>query len=318
MNAPRRIAATLAAAALALVGAEVGAQASTLEPCETVLAEAERRYLEQDYASVEPYVVECVYRPGVTAHQLQQAYRLLALSFIKQDLLAEAQITIVKLFGVDYAYEADPVQDPPLYVALVSAVKDQLRVEGDAVADAEPNPAPVAAAEAPRLEDSGPVPLEVRQVNVNTATAEELEALTGIGPALAQRIVEYRSSVGPFARPEDLQYVRGIGPNTAAALAPYVTIGDGVAVVAAPAPAAALGMEGLEADRSGAPLPLVNLNTATAEELDTLPGIGPALAQRIIESRAQEGPFRTVEDVLRVRGIGPVKLSGFVDRVTVE
>ena len=50
------------------------------------------------------------------------------------------------------------------------------------------------------------------QLNPNTATAPELERLPGIGPSLAQAIVEYRQSHGPFQRPEDLLQVPGIGP----------------------------------------------------------------------------------------------------------
>jgi competence protein ComEA len=53
----------------------------------------------------------------------------------------------------------------------------------------------------------------------------------------------------------------------------------------------------------------VDVNRASAAELETLPGIGPALARRIMESRAEDGPFRTADDLLRVRGIGPATLE---------
>ena len=49
---------------------------------------------------------------------------------------------------------------------------------------------------------------------------------------------------------------------------------------------------------------LVNVNTATAEELETLTGIGPSLAQAIIDYRTEHGAFRTAEDMLNVKGIG--------------
>ena len=48
----------------------------------------------------------------------------------------------------------------------------------------------------------------------------------------------------------------------------------------------------------------VNINTATSDELQTLKGIGPALAQRIIDDRAANGPYKTIEDLKRVSGIG--------------
>ena len=61
---------------------------------------------------------------------------------------------------------------------------------------------------------------------------------------------------------------------------------------------------------------LVNINTATVEELISLPGIGPATAAKIVEYR--EGhPFATVEEVLEVKGIGPAKYETIKSRITV-
>jgi competence protein ComEA len=54
----------------------------------------------------------------------------------------------------------------------------------------------------------------------------------------------------------------------------------------------------------------LDINTATAEQLQLLPGIGPSRAAAIVEDRATKGPFRTVEDLARVSGIGPVTVEG--------
>ena len=65
------------------------------------------------------------------------------------------------------------------------------------------------------------------------------------------------------------------------------------------------------------PAPL-DLNTASAEELAELPGIGRELARRIVAYREEHGPFETVEELMEVSGIGQGKLDGLEGRVTVE
>ncbi|TYT22436.1 ComEA family DNA-binding protein [Dictyoglomus thermophilum] len=60
----------------------------------------------------------------------------------------------------------------------------------------------------------------------------------------------------------------------------------------------------------------VNINTASKEELESLPGIGPTLAQRIIEYREENGVFTSAEDLLNVKGIGEKKLEKIKDQIT--
>jgi competence protein ComEA len=61
----------------------------------------------------------------------------------------------------------------------------------------------------------------------------------------------------------------------------------------------------------------INLNLATAEDLETLPGIGEVLAQRILEHREANGPFTSVDELLEVSGIGEGRLEDIRDQVTV-
>jgi competence protein ComEA len=63
-----------------------------------------------------------------------------------------------------------------------------------------------------------------RVVNINTADAGKLAYLPRVGPAVAERIVDYRKQNGPFKAPEDLMHVRGIGEKTYALIKPYIAL----------------------------------------------------------------------------------------------
>lgn len=130
----------------------------------------------------------------------------------------------------------------------------------------------------------------------NRARAQDLARLPGIGISVAQAIVGYREAEGAFSRTEDLLEVPGVGPATLARIRPFLDLSDGSPP---------------ELRRIRESNRLLDMNRAGVEELQTLPGIGPALAQRIVESRTRDGPFQRPEDLLRVKGIGPATLNRF-------
>ncbi len=63
---------------------------------------------------------------------------------------------------------------------------------------------------------------------------------------------------------------------------------------------------------------LININTATSTQLDTLPGIGPTTAQKIIDYRTQHGPFQNIEDIMDVPGIGPATFDNIKTLISVQ
>jgi len=93
-------------------------------------------------------------------------------------------------------------------------------------------------------------------------------------------------------------------------LAKKVSDGELIAVGVPAGP----GSSGTSGTSAGGP---VNLNTATLEQLQTLPGVGPVLAQRILDYRDQHGGFATVADLQKVTGIGASKYNDLKNRVTV-
>jgi len=80
------------------------------------------------------------------------------------------------------------------------------------------------------------------------------------------------------------------------------------------------GISGLSSPKRSTNQPggLININIASATELDTLEGIGPALAQRIIDYRTANGPFGTIEDINNVSGIGDKKFDAIKNNITVR
>ena len=149
--------------------------------------------------------------------------------------------------------------------------------------------------------------------DLNEADHAQLLQLPGVGENLAQRIEAYRAEHNGFRDVDELRQVRGIGPKLLEKLRPFLRVvprTDG---------------EGVQPDqdtqpRSSGKKPRltqpINVNQASRADLQRLPGIGPKLSQRILDTRAKK-PFRSVEDLRRVPGIGPKTLERLRPHVTI-
>lgn len=156
-------------------------------------------------------------------------------------------------------------------------------------------------------------------VNINTASQSELETLPGIGPSKAAAILEYRGSNGPFTSIEQLDNVPGIGPATMSNLRSVVELGEGdeAAAPAQTAPAEETTAPAMTTTPTGGS-DRINVNTASQNQLEDLPGIGPSKAAAILQYRTDNGPFASCAALDAVNGIGPATVSALSDRCTVE
>lgn len=163
------------------------------------------------------------------------------------------------------------------------------------------------------------------RVNLNSADIDELCRIPRIGPATARRILEHRMMHGPFTSVDELDAIRGIGKKTIESTRTLAYIGE-------PEPIDPALLTELASPATNKPsasefdtivsMPCgegrININTATRDELTTLPRIGPKTADRIVTDRETNGPFRDVTDLTRVKGIGPKTLIRIKDQICAE
>lgn len=120
-----------------------------------------------------------------------------------------------------------------------------------------------------------------QRLDPNTASAQDLARIPGLGMRLAKEIVADRDLRGVFGSLAAMDRVEGIGPATLRRLEPFLLIPGGTAGSAEP----------------------VDLNRATAAELDALPGVGPARARAILAYRDRNGPFAEPMELEKVPGV---------------
>jgi competence protein ComEA len=160
-------------------------------------------------------------------------------------------------------------------------------------------------------------------VDINTASQAELEAVKGVGPATAKKIITHR----PYKSLDELKKA-GLSANKIESFKSFLTAGGPVAPLAPAAPQAGK-MTVKETGKKGEAAPItkakeqkvpepatvgpVDLNTADQKALEALPGVGPATAKQIIAAR----PFKSVDDLSQVKGITKAKLEALQGKVTV-
>lgn len=181
------------------------------------------------------------------------------------------------------------------------------------------------------------------RIDLNAASAEELARLPRVGPALARAIVRTRGEAGGFGSLADLDRVPGVGPVLLRMLDSLVTLGDTVRARARrpgsgirPRMGQARAPEGgsdprlptvarrdlpvVESDPAAGPdrARPIDLNSASAEQLTTLRGIGPVRAKAIVAYRQIHGPFASVEALANVPGLSRRLVRQLVPQVTVR
>lgn len=131
------------------------------------------------------------------------------LSITRHEALAILTLSALFFAGLTVRHVQEQ-QIPPLAVDSLTA-QPAAQTAGMATQDRAPGSPPTG-------------PTEDDPLDLNSASAEALQALNGIGPALSDRIVEYRSNQRPFQRIEELRRVRGIGAKTLDDLRPVITV----------------------------------------------------------------------------------------------
>jgi len=161
-----------------------------------------------------------------------------------------------------------------------------------------------------------------QRVDVNSANAQALEELPGIDVELAEKIRKGR----PYHSLADLGKIQGISNSELEVLKDKVTFGPGATpsqpATGAPAanPQTTTSKPLSPTGRAARTLPSgikININTATADQLDVLSGIGPTKARAIVDYRNEHGEFKSIDDIRKVKGIGGGEFSKIQDQIKV-
>jgi comEA protein len=169
---------------------------------------------------------------------------------------------------------------------------------------------------------------DVKKLNINIATAQELEMLPHLDTNIAEKIIEYRTHNGAFTTLDDLTKVKGIEKKQIAQLKDFLfcdiadTDSSGESEKNHKSHVNDSSKEVAERPSSHKKSKefagKININTASVDELVSLPRIGPVTAKAIVEDRKKNGPFENIDDLTRVRGIGDKTVENLKDKICTE
>jgi competence protein ComEA len=244
----------------------------------------------------------------------------------------EKYVFVIILFMLGLGYGAQQWWLQPQRLAVIPATSSAASLRDETTASLTTTPG--------RRSPSVKSPASNRIYDLNLATERELESLPGIGLSKARAIIEFRSQRGRFATVEALDEVPGFGKATVERLRPFLTVAAIPAATSAhPSSAIEIGNPSVAAQtyrtppsqtagspRASLAIPslrphpqgLININTSNPKELEQLVGIGPALAQRIVDHRKYHGLYKSPQDLLKVKGIGPKKLANFRHQISLQ
>lgn len=162
------------------------------------------------------------------------------------------------------------------------------------------------------------VDTKIDQLNVNIASEEELMTLPGISRIDAHCIVEYRQRLGRFKKVEDLALVSGIGADKLSSIKPEICVGPRRSPSCASSRAQSVDSLPSVDKPSPRPLPLVNINSATIFELQTIPCFTQEIAANVIDYRDKHGNFANLDQLTKVKGINHIRLGAVRSRLTID
>ncbi|XP_028673974.1 endonuclease/exonuclease/phosphatase family domain-containing protein 1 [Erpetoichthys calabaricus] len=148
------------------------------------------------------------------------------------------------------------------------------------------------------------------RLNINTATEEELMTLPGVNRMVAQNIVEYRECIGGFKKVEDLALVSGVGATKLEQIKLEICVSNRTGSSTQQSPSSVRREQSPEQLASCR----ININTATAAQLMSIRGVTDKIAKSIVDYRRENGPFRSIEDMVKV----PCVNSSFLDKIRLQ